>query len=561
MERMSFENLSLAPHILAKLKEKNFEKATAIQETVIPLFLHKKDVIACAKTGSGKTFAFLLPTISNLIENDGKGTDTLILAPTRELAIQIYEDTQFLIEGTELKVACVYGGADYDKQKKRLQNGVNIVVATPGRLLDFLRSKDISLAETKCVILDEADRMLDMGFIDDVKKILGKTNKERYMGLFSATLDYNAFYCVWEFMKEPEEVLINQELIDHKSIRQELLHLSKDEKLPYILQYLSKYEYEPIIVFTNTRNFVNNIVQNLQEYGIPAQGLSSVISQHKRIKILNQFKDSKFRVLVATDVASRGIHIEDVKLVINYDIPQDPESYVHRIGRTARAGKTGFALSICSELDYNNLSKLESYLDYKVPVSELEEDIINGIPGINIIPVRSRDFGKSGRRENKGRGDRRNGRNKDRNHQGNRDRDRNRDRDKRGLDKHRKNDRHRKRDDFNAIESGRYTVSADDIPDYPTMSEKKPGFLKRLFSIFNKKPKSAVDEKPAQKKSEKYSNNNLKQGNYKGHKRTAGPRKNYRKNKKQNKSNRQSNESNKKQRSQRHHRKRKPQGE
>ena len=545
---MSFENLSLAPHILAKLKEKNFDKATTIQEAVVPLFLHKKDVIACAKTGSGKTFAFLLPTISNLIENNDKGTDTLILAPTRELAIQIYEDAKFLIEGTELKAACVYGGADYDKQKKLLQNGVNIVVATPGRLLDFLRSKDISLSETKCVILDEADRMLDMGFIDDVKKILSKTNKERYMGLFSATLDYNAFYCVWEFMKEPEEVLINQELIDHKSIRQELLHLSKDEKLPYILQYLSKYEYEPIIVFTNTRNFVNNIVQNLQEYGIPAQGLSSVISQHKRIKILNQFKDSKFRVLVATDVASRGIHIEDVRLVINYDIPQDPESYVHRIGRTARAGKTGFALSICSELDYNDLSRLESYLDYKVPVSELEEDIINGILDINIIPVRSQNFDKSSRRDNKGRGDRRNGRNKDRNNE--RNRDRNRDRDKKGHYKHRKNDRHRKRDDFNAIESGRYAVSANDIPDYPTMSSgKNPGFFKRLFSIFKKKPKSAIDEKPTQKKSEKSSNNNLKQGNYKGHKRTTSPRKNYR------------GKSNKNDKKQRHQKRRKPQGE
>ena len=550
MERMSFENLSLAPHILAKLKEKNFDKATTIQETVVPLFLHKKDVIACAKTGSGKTFAFLLPTISNLIENDDKGTDTLILAPTRELAIQIYEDAEFLIEGTELKAACIYGGADYDKQKKRLQNGVNIVVATPGRLLDFLRSKDISLSETKCVILDEADRMLDMGFIDDVKKILGKTNKERYMGLFSATLDYNAFYCVWEFMKEPEEVLINQELIDHKSIRQELLHLSKDEKLPYILQYLSKYEYEPIILFTNTRNFVNNIVQNLQEHGIPAQGLSSVISQHKRIKILNQFKDSKFRVLVATDVASRGIHIEDVGLVINYDIPQDPESYVHRIGRTARAGKTGFALSICSELDYNDLSRLESYLDYKVPVSELEQDIINGIPDINIIPVRSQDFDKSGRRDNQGRGERRNGRNKDRNNERNRYRDRNHDRDKKGRYKHRKNDHHRKRDDFNAIESGRYTVSANDIPDYPTMSsEKKPGFFKRLFSIFKKKPKSAVDEKPAQRKSEKSSNNNLKRGNYKGRKRTTGPHKNYR------------GKSNKNNKKQSHQKRRKPQGE
>lgn len=401
MEYMNFSDLQLHAHLNNRIKEHNFKETTPIQEATVPLALAGKDVIACARTGSGKTLSFLLPLYHNLLQNpelleEGK-TKILIICPTRELALQIQEEAEFLSQGSDVRSVAVFGGADYEKQKKALSKSPHIVVATPGRLLDYLRSKDADLSNVTHVVLDEADRMLDMGFIDDVHSIMKHTPQGRKVYLFSATLDYGAIYSMWEYMLDPEEVMINPELVDHSLIEQQVLHLGKDEKLPYLIQYFESVESDPIILFTNTRRYVDMLVENLNYHSIRARGLSGTVNQKKRISILKDFKEKKFRVLVATDVASRGLHIEDVQLVVNYDIPQYPESYVHRVGRTARAGKSGSVLNLCSELDYESLEKVESFLKHKFEISNPEERFLENLSFVKITNIRNDDHKRNDR--------------------------------------------------------------------------------------------------------------------------------------------------------------------
>ncbi len=521
---MYFTDLKLADALLKGLAERGFEQPTPIQEKTIPLSLENKDVIACAKTGSGKTLAFMLPIAHKLISaiaeaeeaQEGKRLPSaLVLAPTRELVLQIETEISTLIKDTEIKSVAIFGGVDYDKQRKALSQDLDIIIATPGRLIDFVKQKQVDLSKVTNAVLDEADRMLDMGFIDDVKFILSKTPEEKQVSLFSATLDYTAFYSVYEHMRYPEEVLINPELIDHNKITQEVLHLGRDEKLAYLVKYLQSTDEDPVIVFTNTKNFVESIVDNLRNNEIAAQGLSSTVSQNKRIRILNDFKLRKFRVMVATDVASRGLHIEDVALVVNFDVPQDPESYVHRIGRTARAGKDGRSLCFCSEIDYNHLSAIEKYLDYKLPVVHVEEELIKSLDEVTIKEP-------AGRRPERGdRRDRRDSR--DRRDRGNRDRNRDRDRGRRperesrergrGRERNRDRDRgDRKREHKEKVfddgfeKTIKSDVHIDEIPDYPTAAGKnKKGLWARIKGIFSGKKKAPEpvapepEEKPRKK--------------------------------------------------------------
>ncbi|MCS6984358.1 MAG: DEAD/DEAH box helicase [Leptospiraceae bacterium] len=405
---MDFASLALNPHLLQKLENKAIKTPTPIQEKTIPLALAKKDIIGCAKTGSGKTLAYLLPIIHHLLgdlpqimENKDKGPLALILAPTRELVLQIQKEVLYLVEGTPLKCAALFGGVEHEPQKRELNKNPEIVVATPGRLLDFHNSKDISFDFVGYFVLDEADRMLDMGFLPDVKRILDAIPRQRQIQLFSATLDYQAVYSIWSYMRDPEEVLINPELIDHSKIEQKVIHLGKEEKLPYLIQYLENTNWEPVIIFTNTKSAVPLLVKNLNYHNIAAQGLSSLVNQKRRIRILEDFKNKKFRVLVATDVASRGLHIEDVQLVVNFDIPSEPETYVHRIGRTARSGKSGFALAICSELDYDHLSRLEKYLRYKIPVLHPEERYLENLSFVKIISPQAKPSRRVGEKKPK----------------------------------------------------------------------------------------------------------------------------------------------------------------
>ena len=387
MKETHFSNLDLHESIQNKLTEKQFVEMTPIQTSTIPLMLKKKDVIACAKTGSGKTLAFVLPILNSLMNRQlnqqekcrPKEIHALILVPTRELAIQICEEASYFARDLPLKIANVYGGQDHEKQRKNIQGGVDFLVATPGRLKDFYKSKDLILEKTEYVVLDEADRMLDMGFIDDMKYILNQIKSIQNISLWSATIDYNVFYSIWNYMNDPEEILINHEWIDKTKITQYVLHLGSDEKLSYTLEYCRRLKDSCLVIFSNTKNMVRILTDAFNQYGLPAEGLSSVIHQKKRLKVLDEFKKGKFQVLVATDLASRGIHVDDITQVINYDIPNDPESYVHRIGRTARAGNKGVSLSICCERDYEALEKIENYLSYKIPIMEPVEEIIRDI--------------------------------------------------------------------------------------------------------------------------------------------------------------------------------------
>ena len=381
---MAFSKLGLAEPFLAKIQEKGFDNPTLVQEKTIPLTLQKKDTIVCAKTGSGKTLAFLLPILhliyQEIKENTAPQIKALVLAPTRELVHQIFEEANYFLRDISISSIPIYGGVPMDKQKEALKKKCDILVATPGRLLDFLSSKDIFLGSVQYVVLDEADRMLDMGFIDDVKHILKQIKEIKAMSLWSATLDYNVFYSIWEFMKDPEEVLINPELIDKNNITQYILHLGSDEKLSYISEFCNQSTASSIIIFVNTKEMVEILTRFLLNRQISANGLSSMINQRKRISILEGYKKKKFKVLVATDLASRGIHVDDIDLVINYDMPKYPDSYVHRIGRTARTEKKGESLSICCEKDYASLEKLENYLKYKIPIKHPNADILKSMP-------------------------------------------------------------------------------------------------------------------------------------------------------------------------------------
>ena len=385
---MTFSELGLVDPFLKRLREKGYTAPTPVQEKAIPLILQKKDVVVCAKTGSGKSIAFLLPILDLIHRENKKDQPTrikaLVLAPTRELAIQISEEANYFLKDISLKSIPIYGGVPLDKQKDKFKQGCDLLIATPGRLLDFLSSKIISLDSIRYVVLDEADRMLDMGFIDDVKHILKQVGEIEMISLWSATLDYNVFYAIWKFMKDPEEVLINPELIDKNSISQAVYHFGSDEKLGYVSEFCRLSKASSIIIFVNTKDMVERLTNFLLRHGIKAQGLSSVVNQKSRINILEQYKKKQFKVLVATDLASRGIHVDDIEIVINYDIPKDPEGYVHRIGRTARAEKKGESFSICCERDYDSLEKLENYLGYKIPIKQPDPEILQTMPILHV---------------------------------------------------------------------------------------------------------------------------------------------------------------------------------
>lgn len=528
-QSMQFTELNLNERLQKKIADKGFSEPTAIQAAAIPLALDDKDIIACAKTGSGKTLGYLLPVLHRLIENP-KETDkprALVLAPTRELALQIKEEAAHLLEGSDDDVAAVFGGEDYSKQRAQLKKNPLMIIATPGRLMDFMKNNEIDLSEIEFGVLDEADRMLDMGFIDDVKKIFSKVKSQPRIYLFSATVDYHAIYSVWEFMDEPEEILINPELVDHDKIEQMLLHLGRDEKLQYLIQYIEESDDDPIIIFCNTKAYVEVVVENLRYHNIAAHGLSSVVSQNKRQRVLNDFKERKFRVLVATDVASRGLHIEDVDLVINFDIPQDPETYVHRIGRTARAGKTGKALSICSEFDYNDLSRLESYLTYKIPVHDPEEKYLENLGFIRLVRTRT---DRSDNRDRKGRGAHKGGRS------GRPDKQKGRDRKagpgqkggrKPGQKKHHK---HVHRDRPPKFKDDSVKVNLEDI-EVRQINVKKPSrrtIWQKIAGFFSKKPQKTEPQVSQQtlerlrREEEAHLNN---KGNT-GRSRKGGPQKN-----------------------------------
>ncbi|MGJ4788096.1 DEAD/DEAH box helicase [Leptospira koniambonensis] len=408
---MKFEELNLEPNLQKAIQDAGFIELTPIQEKAIPPGIEGRDVTGLAQTGTGKTVAFLVPTIHSILTRGIQGVSTLILAPTRELVIQISEEAEKLLKHTDYRVVPIIGGTDYKVQNRDL-NGLNgLIVATPGRLIDLARSGSADLEKVEFFILDEADRMLDMGFIYDIRWLLHKCKNRKQTLLFSATLSVEVMRLAYRFMNEPVEIQINPDKLITERIDQKLVHLGREEKLPYMVNSILAEELEGQgIIFTNFKANIPKIVYSLRKYGIPITGISSDLDQKKRLRLMRDFKSGKFKFMVATDVASRGIDVENIEVVFNFDLPQDTENYVHRIGRTARAGRVGKSISFCSESDYVELEKIEKYLKQKIDVLPVHEEALTFPAGEFQVFVGGDAFDnapveRNGNR-NQGRGDR-----------------------------------------------------------------------------------------------------------------------------------------------------------
>jgi ATP-dependent RNA helicase RhlB len=377
---MKFTELDLPAEVLKGIEDVGFTDLTPVQEESIPLALEGKDVAAQAQTWTGKTAAFLDSLFTRLIKS-GRSTSNnpraLIMAPTRELVVQIVADAKGLGAHCPLKVQAIFGGMDYDKQRQALREGVDIIVATPGRLIDYAKQRVFSFDRIEALVIDEADRMFDMGFIKDLRYIMRKLPpfEKRQTMLFSATLSHRVMELAYEFMNLAERVKIEPQQVTAERVEQILYHAGRREKFPLLLGLLKKEENAGrVLVFVNTKREAEHLTDRLKANEFKAAVISGDIPQNKRMRILSDFKEGKLTFLVATDVASRGIHVEAVTHVINYDLPQDPEDYVHRIGRTARAGALGKAISFADEDMVFHLPDIEEYIGHKIPSAYPEDE-------------------------------------------------------------------------------------------------------------------------------------------------------------------------------------------
>lgn len=401
---MKFTEFSLDSAILQGIDEAGFEKCTPVQEQAIPYLLEARDVAVQSQTGTGKTAAFLLP-IFHLLLNDERysGRRVLIIAPTRELAVQIEEEARLLGQFLKFRVASFFGGVGYKPQQDALKNGYEILVGTPGRLIDLNESGYLDFKEIGICIIDEADRLFDMGFYPDIRKMLRRMvdKEERLTALFSATLGTRVRNLAWEFMNNAEEIAVTPEQITVEAVNQELYHVSKSEKMELLLGILRKYHPSSALIFTNTKRMAEEVAKRLEINGFPTDYIIGDLPQKKRLKIIRTIKEGKNEILVATDVAARGLHIENLDMVVNYDLPEDPENYVHRIGRTARAGREGHAVSLACERFVYSLEPIESFIGMKIPTSELSDDLFvqdeSRGQRLNLETGRDRD-GRSGGR-------------------------------------------------------------------------------------------------------------------------------------------------------------------
>lgn len=378
LTRKTFESFNLEEKVLAGIRDAGFTHCTPIQARALPVALEGRDVAGQAQTGTGKTAAFLVTIFSRLDESRFLPglPSALIVAPTRELALQIYNEAKVIGGHTGLKLALVVGGIDYQKQAQTLKAGVDIVICTPGRLIDYMKQGIFKPEGIQIVVVDEADRLLDLGFAKDMRLILRKlpSYEKRQSLLFSATLSYRVLELTYEYMNLPEFIDISPDEVTVKGIEQVLIHVGMEEKLKLLLGLLKREEWERLLIFVNTKAEVERLTRKLKGNGWPAEGITGDVPQIKRLALMEAFKSGKTKILVATDVASRGIHVEDISHVINYDLPQDAENYVHRIGRTARAGKTGKSISLACEKFVYHLEPIEEILGYKIPVLWPEDD-------------------------------------------------------------------------------------------------------------------------------------------------------------------------------------------
>jgi len=386
---ITFSSFELHPALLAGLDAAGFTRCTPIQALTLPITLAGRDVAGQAQTGTGKTLAFLVTVINRLLskpalaERKPEDPRALILAPTRELAIQIHKDALKFASDLGLKFALVYGGVDYDKQRQQLQDGADVIIATPGRLIDYVKQhKVVSLHACEVCVLDEADRMFDLGFIKDIRFLLRRmpVRTERQTLLFSATLSHRVLELAYEHMNEPEKIVVEAETVTAARVRQKLYYPADEEKLPLLIGLLSRSEGARTMVFVNTKAFVERVARALERAGYRVGVLSGDVPQKKRETLLRKFQAGQLELLVATDVAARGLHIDGVSHVFNYDLPFDAEDYVHRIGRTARLGAEGDAISFACERYAMGLPDIEAYIEQKIPSAPVTPELLVPLP-------------------------------------------------------------------------------------------------------------------------------------------------------------------------------------
>ncbi|TJY58821.1 DEAD/DEAH box helicase [Sinimarinibacterium sp. CAU 1509] len=418
LSELRFSDLGLHPSLMTGLQQLGFDHCTPIQAAALPRALAGEDLAGQAQTGTGKSAAFLLATMQHLLtvprkpDDDDKQPRAFILAPTRELAVQIHKDAMSIGATTGLRMTVCYGGAGYELQRSSIEAGVDILIGTPGRLIDYFKQGTYSLKQIEVLVLDEADRMFDLGFIADIRYLIRKMPPpaQRKNYLFSATLSHRVLELAYEHMNSPQKIEIEPEQVTADRVRQAIIHVANDEKMPMLVGLLRKQQSARALVFINTKREAENVELGLRANGFEASVLSGDVSQGTRLRLLEDFKSGKLPVLVATDVAARGLHIPGVDLVINYDLPQDAEDYVHRIGRTARAGATGDAISLCCESWVYSLPEIEAYIGARIPPMPGGHDLI----ATDYIPVprapRRRSGPPSGRPRRGGGGGGRGGR-------------------------------------------------------------------------------------------------------------------------------------------------------
>jgi ATP-dependent RNA helicase RhlB len=381
--------------------EAGFELCTPIQAETLPIALAGRDVAGQAQTGTGKTAAFLVALFSDLLKRPAAPTRpanavrALIVAPTRELAVQIHKDAQSLGMFTGLTLGLAFGGTDYEKQRRTLEQGVDVLIGTPGRIIDFFKQRVFDLRHAQVAVLDEADRMFDLGFIADIRYILRRLPRpeHRLSMLFSATLSHRVLELAYEHMNNPELVRIEPDRVLVDRVRQVLYFPATNEKVPLLIGLLRRMDPHRTMVFVNTRRAADDLERVLKANGFHAEALSGDVPQRKRLRMLRDFHAGDLAILIATDVASRGLHVPDVSHIFNFDLPQDAEDYVHRIGRTARAGAAGDAISFGCEEYVVSLPEIEEFIGHKIPVEQINPEQL-----ATTLPPRKRTAEEEGER-------------------------------------------------------------------------------------------------------------------------------------------------------------------
>jgi ATP-dependent RNA helicase RhlB len=402
---MKFSELNLDERLLKAIEEAGFTECFPVQEETFRRTLQGRDVTVQSQTGSGKTAAFLITIFQHLIGTEKfKGKKALVIVPTRELATQIEEDAEKLVKYLPLKIGSFYGGIGYAKQEELLRDGVDVIIGTPGRLIDFSKQKKMDLSKVGILVIDEADRLFDMGFLPDLRKLLRKMPpaEERLSMLLSATLSLRVGTLSWEYMNGAEEIQITPENVTVETITQRLYHVSSVEKLRLLIGLLEREKPKNAIIFTNTKHTAEELSKRLALNGYKSQFIIGDLPQKKRLRVIDDFKEGLVSFLVATDVAARGLHVEDLDMVVNYDVPEDSENYVHRIGRTARVGKSGKAVMLACEKFVFGLEAIEKFIGIKIPVESFDESMfgVDKSAGMRIYTERygRREYGDDDRR-------------------------------------------------------------------------------------------------------------------------------------------------------------------